>query len=268
MKTSQLRCLLKILVASFALVTTARADSGASAASGGSGWSTIRDDYRSFYSAPRWLRLGVVFGAGAVLANASFDRQANDWYQNHVRGNGSDDLGKVAKEFGEAKYLLPAVIVTASLDYLIPDNEYAGAIGRFGRRAGRAYLVGTPALLALQRLSGGSRPGEDPHPSHWEPFADDNGVSGHAFAGAVPLLTIARMNDDRPAIRWLFHALSALPAWSRINDASHFPSQALLGWYVGYESVAAVMDTDRRRNLTIVPMPLPGGAALIAGIRF
>lgn len=268
MKSNRLRSLLSSLVASITLAVTAEAAEPATASNGNSAWSTIRDDHRSFYSGPRWLRLGVALGAGAILANTSIDHDIDDWYQDHVRGNGGDDLGKVAKEFGEAKYLLPAVIVTASLDYLIPNNEFAGAIGRFGRRAGRAYLVGTPALLALQRLTGGSRPGEDPHPSHWEPFADDNGLSGHAFAGAVPLLTIARMNDERPAIRWLFHALSALPAWSRINDASHYPSQAMLGWYLGYESVAAVADTDRKSRLTIVPMPLPGGAALIAGIRF
>ncbi|MCC6202471.1 MAG: phosphatase PAP2 family protein [Gammaproteobacteria bacterium] len=229
---------------------------------------TIGDDYRSFYSGPRLLRLGVAFGIGAIVANTSIDEEVHDWYQDDLRGDFSDDLGEVAKEFGEAKYLLPAVVLAAGLDTLVTDNEFTGAIGRFGRRTGRAYLVGLPALLALQRLTGASRPGEDPHPSHWEPFADDNGVSGHAFGGAVPLLTIARMNDDRPAVRVLFHLLSALPAWSRVNDASHFSSQAMLGWYLGYESVAAIADTDRRTKLTIAPMPWPGGAALIVGARF
>lgn len=244
------------------------AESEREARSANTAWTTIRDDYKAFYSGKRLLRMGLVFSAAAIPANTSIDQDINDWYQDDVRGNSSDDLGKVAKEFGEARYLLPAVVLAAGLDYVLPDNEFAGAIGRFGRRTGRAYLVGLPALLLMQRLTGASRPGEEFHASHWDPIDDDNGVSGHAFAGAVPLLTIARMNEDRPVVRYLFQVLSTLPAWSRVNDASHYPSQAMLGWYMGYESVDAVADSNHRNKLVVAPMVGPNMVALVAGMRF
>ncbi len=65
-----------------------------------------------------------------------------------------------------------------------------------GVYASRAYLVGAPAMLLMQNVTGGSRPEEMDHGSKWDPFHDDNGVSGHAFMGAVPFLTLANMYDD------------------------------------------------------------------------
>ena len=109
-------------------------------------------------------------------------------------------------------------------------------------------------MLAMQRLSGASRPGETDHGSHWKPFDDDNGVSGHAFVGAVPFLTIARMSKNS-IIKYLFYGLSGLTAWSRVNDNKHYVSQAVLGWYMGWEATDAVFSTDDKVN-NVVFSPL------------
>ncbi len=49
----------------------------------------------------------------------------------------------------------------------------------------------------------------------------------------------AKMTDNC----WLktgLYACSVLPAWSRINDDAHFPSQAFLGWWMAYCAATAV----------------------------
>ena len=120
--------------------------------------------------------------------------------------------------------------------------------------ASRAYFIGAPVLLVTQFATGGSRPKENISESHWKPFDDNNGVSGHAFIGAVPFLTLAQMYDNS-AIKYLAYAGSFLTAWSRINDDSHYFSQAALGWYLAYESVDAVFDRGAKaKNFSVVPV--------------
>jgi hypothetical protein len=49
-------------------------------------------------------------------------------------------------------------------------------------------VVGAPPLYVMQQVTGSSRPGEGSAGSHWHFLNDNNGVSGHAFIGAVPFL--------------------------------------------------------------------------------
>ena len=78
------------------------------------------------------------------------------------------------------------------------NARMAGAmnLGEWGDRSLRGVLLGTPPLLITQRLLGGSRPGENREASEWQPFEDNNAVSGHAFMGAIPFLTAMQMTDD------------------------------------------------------------------------
>jgi len=232
-------------------------------------YTALRNDYRHFYSGDRLLRLGFALGAGAVIANTGADNTMQDWYQKHLRGGSSDDIADVAKQFGEQKYLIPASLLMAGIGELLPPGSATGPIGEWGRRTLRAYAVGYPAMLLLQHGTGGSRPGETNHSSHWRPFQDDNGASGHAFVGAVPFLTLAHMSDSRP-LRYLWYGVSALSAWSRINDNAHFPSQALLGWYAAYEATGAVNDSERdNRQLHLSVLPVaPDGAQLVLSKRW
>ncbi len=117
-------------------------------------------------------------------------------------------------------------------------------------------------MLAMQLLTGASRPGENLSGSHWKPFQDSNGVSGHSFMGAIPFLTAAMMTED-PALKALFYAGSALVPLSRINDAAHYPSQALLGWAMAYVAAQAVNKTaDSPEDWEIVPTTVPNSVGL------
>ncbi len=129
-------------------------------------------------------------------------------------------------------------------------------LGNFVARTARGYVTGTPLLLTTQVVLGGNRPAHGQ--SYWKPFSgEDHTASGHAYVGAVPFITAAQMSDNFWA-KSAFYTLSALPAWSRVNDDSHYLSQSILGWYLAYLSVRAVSETENQRRLpkglTIFPV--------------
>lgn len=65
----------------------------------------------------------------------------------------------------------------------------------------------------------------------------------------MPFLTGARQTDNG----WLKAgavAVSLLPAWSRIEDGKHFPSQAALGWFLAWEVTGAVADATEEHGGT------------------
>jgi len=205
----------------------------------------------------------ALLGAG-IMANTKIDSKFQAWHTKETLSGFSNELSEFSKVFGEGKFFIPAM-VASSLTYRFWQEKRGGlpecTFGEFTDRTMRGYLVGAPALLTLQCALGGDRPRAGG--SYWKPFQQDHGVSGHAFLGAVPFMTVAQMTD-RPLIKGLFYALSVLPAWSRVNDNAHYLSQAALGWYLAYLSVRAVAQTESRRplprGLTIFPI---GGAGVV-----
>lgn len=214
----------------------------------------VVSDHRNYYQWSTAWDLGWAVALAAPLANTSLDEDFHHWYQRDVRSSGSDDLSSFWRPWGEGKIFIPAWAGLAVVGHLWEERPLATAVGRFGDRTTRAYLVGAPPMLLMQFVLGASRPGETSHGSYWKPFDDTNAVSGHAFIGAVPFLTAARMTD-RPAIKGALILLSAFPAWSRVNDDRHYLSQVCLGWYMAHLAVRAVDQTeDDRRPIRIVPI--------------
>ncbi|VAW91590.1 hypothetical protein MNBD_GAMMA22-2766 [hydrothermal vent metagenome] len=212
----------------------------------------VKSDYQKFYSSQRFIRAGFVFAAAGVVANTNLDQDIQDQYQNNIRSVGTDDFSKIAKDFGEGKYLITLSLVTALSSHYLETNNQRSAVGRWGQSTLRAYLVGGPATLLTQQLTGASRPAETSDNSKWNPFADSNGVSGHAFIGAVPFLTMARMNNDNTFVKYLLYTASTFTALSRVNDNSHYFSQAVLGWYLAYEATDSVFETNSQSKANSV----------------
>jgi len=230
----------------------------------------VADDYRSFYKGERLLRMGIVFGAAGIVANTNIDMNIRNWYQDKVRNaqtdswasNPSRDLEFNAKFFGEGKYMVPVALLAASVNYIDTDT----AIGNWGANASRAYVVGLPAMWLMQGVTGATRPGDRPEgSSRTTPFGHSNGVSGHAFVGAVPFLTIAYMNPDNKLIKYPAYVASAAAAWSRVNDDKHFPSQVFLGWYMAWEAVDSVFENnEKKKGVTLAPMAGLDGFGMMA----
>lgn len=224
-------------------------------------WNTLLDDYMEFYSLNRLKRMGLVFASGAIVANTNIDEYIQKKYQTNIRSSTTDDIADVVKNFGEYKYLIPVTVAAALMDNVFEDTAYNRTVGRWGKRMMRSYVVGTPLLLTLQTINGASRPSEGMG-SNWHPFSFDdvNGLSTHAFIGAVPFLTMAGMSDDNLYLKSLFYLASTACAWSRINDNAHYFSQAGLGWYIAWESTDAILDRENEeKKLAVRPMILGDG---------
>ena len=205
---------------------------------------TVKADYSNFYSVEMLTNTGLGLAVGGIIANTNIDSEFRSEYQDNVKSNTTDDVAKLAKKFGEGSYLIPLVIGAS----LLPEGYF---VSEWGRDSSRAYLVGAPAMLSLQLLTGASRPEESD--SHWKPFNDNNGVSGHAFMGAVPFITAANRVDN-VYLKSLLYVGSTLTAWSRVNDDDHYLSQAVLGWFVAYQSASAINKTNGGSEWLVMPM--------------
>jgi membrane-associated phospholipid phosphatase len=220
----------------------------------------LLSDYENFYTVERFKRIGIAGIAMGVVANTSVDKEIYNWYHDDVRSSDSDDFSKVMKFAGEGKYLIPiSVLASHALNF---DAE--SSIGQWGSEVARAYTVGLPFIWTSQYLTGASRP-SDNDGSDWRPLEDNNGVSGHAFIGAVPFLVIAK-NTENQYLKYLSYFASGLTAWSRVNDEAHYASQSVLGWYIAYEALDAVNKTNSASTGVISyafsPILVQGGIGL------
>lgn len=223
-------------------------------------WAGILEDHAQFYSFEglTWLTLGV--GAGAVMANTEFDESfVRDEYKERILRAHTDEYAEAIgqpKFLGNGYYTIPVFAAAAIAGRLADEWPVGNATAEWGDRSLRTFLVGAPPMLALQVLTGGSRPGETTSTSHWKPFDDSNGVSGHSFMGAIPFVSAAKMTDNI----WLkggLYAVSVLPALSRVNDDAHYFSQAFLGWWLAYLAGSAVdrsHDPTRHHHFRVAPM--------------
>ncbi|MDR1484561.1 MAG: phosphatase PAP2 family protein [Planctomycetaceae bacterium] len=222
----------------------------------------VSSDFRNFNSCDSLGNLFVAFGGAAILANTSLDVDFRNWFYRNVsrpniNNNTMNDFNAFTKEFGEMPVILIFALSTAGyklFPYIFPKYEKKQSIlGEYATMVSRGYLVGTPANLLGQLFVGAGRPSRGT--SFW--FKGKfNGVSGHAFVGAVPFITAAQMTDNF-WLKFILYTCSTFTATSRIYEDSHYLSQALLGWYIAYLSVRAISKTEGRkytRGLTIFPI--------------
>ncbi len=209
------------------------------------------DDYDHYYG---WWNLGgVALGVGlaAPLANTSADESFRHWYQQHGRSGPADSTAEVMKYVGQAWVVAPLCLEVAGLTGHAPeDYRTDGGLYEWSNRSLRAIAVGFPPVVALYGLLGASRP--DRGDSHWHPFRDIHGVSGHTFMGTVPFLTAASMSDN-PWVRYPMLLGSFLSGWSRFHQDRHYFSQIALGWWMAYLAVQCVDQTQEQRALALTP---------------
>lgn len=229
-------------------------------------WERLQADYGNFYSGRSMFQLGTAFLAGAAMANTNVDEMiSHDLYQENVVEIANEDISQKLhqpKALGDGYILLPTLAVLALSEPWLEQSAWTKPLGEWGDRGARAMLVGGPVVLLTQNLTGASRPNESPSGSHWEPFQDNNGVSGHAFVGAVPFLTAGRMSR-RPWAKAFWYGASTLPALSRVNDERHYFSQVFLGWYLAWLATAAVDSSQQQRQLKITPTWNEAGPGLM-----
>ena len=203
-------------------------------------------DQQNYYTSENFRLLLASFAIGAAIANTPFDNSLHEVLHENLVLTPSDEYSEFlhqAGNLGDGYYLLPAFTALAVVGKGLSSDSNLYVVGDWSERNIRAMLAGAPTLLITQYLTGGSRPYETGHGSDWRPFNDDNGVSGHAFMGAIPFLTAAKMSDNG----WVkagFYTASVLPGLSRITDDRHYPSQVFLGWTLAYVATSAIAQTE------------------------
>jgi len=227
----------------------------------------VLEDYRNFYSCESLTGLAAAFGAGALMANTGFDTTMQTAWMNSVKPT---DLGTFflgCKDIGEGRYALPVFGAAAVTGLVLEGNPTGDILGEWGSRSLRMFVVGAPPLYVLQLATGASRP-VDGYGSQWHMFNDNNGVSGHAFIGAIPFLAAADMVEN-PWAKGGLWVCSTFVGLSRMTDNAHYPSQVFLGWYLAVASSVAVSRTETHfagMEVRIVPLPIAdlGGMAMEA----
>lgn len=207
-------------------------------------------DYKNFYSLNNLWKFALGISYAGFYANTSFDQEIQNLYNEYIKNSTTDDISKIVKPFGDGRITIPVYLTAALVGELTKDTKIGATIGDWGQRCSRALIVGGPPVLVLQVVLGSSRSDEGKG-SHWHPFKDNNGVSGHSFLGAVPFLTIGKMTN-KTWLKYPLYLCSTLTGISRINDNKHYFSQSFLGWWIGY---LAVNSTDKKivQKLTIFP---------------
>jgi membrane-associated phospholipid phosphatase len=210
---------------------------------------TISEDYLKFYSL-RNLKylLGGMCIAG-LSANTNADRDIQDWFQENVRNKNTDRFSKIAKPIGNIYEPISIYAGFTLLGSLTRHTTMGATAYEWGSKSLRAIIVGAPAVGVLQYVLGASRPYEGS--SRWHPFHDTNSVSGHAFLGAIPFLTISKMVKPK-YFKLFFYVSSFSTGLSRINDNKHYLSQVALGWWIAYLSTKSV-DISKKRKIDLEP---------------
>lgn len=233
---------------------------------------TVGRDFGNLYDLESFRAIGVALAAGGVLANTSADQEVQDWYGEDVRSTGTADFAEAVEVLGD-DWVAPTFVLAGVAGELVAREPPGRGLGGWVRRTGRSALIGLPAVYYLQQMTGGNRP-SDGVGSEWEPFDGSHGLSGHAFLGAVPFLTVARMSRNR-VVDVLAVTASTFAGLGRIDSDEHYLSQVFLGWFLAWEATGAVADTERgavreedARAWTLRPVALPHGGGLHFTWRF
>jgi hypothetical protein len=229
-------------------------------------WHQIARDYRNFYSCESLTCITAAFGAGALMANTGFDQTMQDAWITGVEPTSLGTFFSDCKDIGEGRYSLPIFGAAYATGLVFENSPVGDAVGEWGGRSLRMFVVGAPPLYALQWATGASRPSDTAGSSYWAPFHDNNGVSGHAFVGAIPFLAAADMVES-PLLKGTLYVCSTFVGFSRMTDEAHYPSQVFLGWYLAWASSRAVSQTEMQfagMEVRVVPLPMAdqGGLAV------
>ena len=226
----------------------------------------VLEDYRNFYSCESLTCLTAAFGAGALMANTGFDTTMQNAWQQGVTPTDVGTFFSDCKPIGEGKYALAVFGAAAATGIVLEGRPAGDIVGEWGSRSLRMFVVGAPPVYLLQLATGGSRPGESSAGSKWHFNSDNNGVSGHAFVGAIPFLAAADMVEN-PLAKGTLYVCSTFVGFSRMTDNAHYPSQVFLGWYLAWASSMAVNRTETHfagMEVRVVPLPIAdlGGLAV------
>jgi membrane-associated phospholipid phosphatase len=225
---------------------------------------SVLDDYRLHYSGNKLLQTCLAIGVSGIFANTNTDKSVRKHWQEHIRSDTTDDIAygfTVLETASHHKSSVP-IYLTAMIVGKYSNNHFLNTrVSEWGNRSLRALLLGIPQKILFASATGSGRP-EEGGPG-WDLFDDNNGVSGHAFYGAVPFLSAAHLSKHHIS-KYMFYTASIMPGLSRINDDKHYLSQVVLGWSIAFISTYTVLKSNKNKNsdITLTPVSISGDVGI------
>ena len=206
-------------------------------------------DTKNFYKKNTIISILQVALPSFFLSNSNLDMYIDDFYQKKIRSNSTDYFSNFSKHFGSVRPMMIGYTTSIAIGCFLENSQNGTAIIDIANSTLRAVVIGFPTLIIGQIVTGADRP-IDNTCSYWQPFCNNHGISGHAFVGATPFMTLAHRVENK-GLKALLYTFSTFTALSRINDQSHYFSQAFFGWSLALLSCKAVNKTNL--EITIHP---------------
>jgi hypothetical protein len=229
--------------------------------------STIANDYHTYYEYSKFNEFLFALAVSGTLANSDLDQEIfQDLLHDDLNSHSSN---KVFNQFNNAggysqlRYAVPFYFASMLAGNALSESSTDNVLELWGSNALRTVILGAPQQLFFSYATGGQRPSEGD--SNWDLFNGDNGVSGHAFYGAVPFLTAAQLTSNN-YIKTSWIIASMLPGLSRVNNNKHYMSQVFLGWSLALVSSNAVFQVDYGLDIKITPLVSEDG--MLVGIQY
>jgi hypothetical protein len=195
------------------------------------------------WDAKSWLTAGgtlIVIGS-LYLA----DDEIKDLIQRN-RSPVSDDISAVFKQFGEGKYVLPAVGLKVAGGYLTDSKHTVDT----GMLCLKSFLLANAATQTLKLATQRNRPVENRGKQFWldKDFSRDNESfpSGHVTVVWSVATILAGQYGAQVWVAPVVYGTATLTGLSRMNDNKHWASDVFAGAVIGYVTGRLVLvDTPR-----------------------
>ncbi len=200
----------------------------------------------------------AAFGVALFAALAASDMHLSEQGQAHL----PEWLGRLTSGGSTGT---PSLFAGALVAEGLQLGDRRGTIGGLTLVEGNILL--DLALKASKSAFGRVRPNR-PDAGNWR-SGGDSFPSSHA-AHAFMIAAVLDATVDRPTWRWVFYALASGVALARIQEAVHFPTDAvaggLLGWWIGHRLSVAHDLVERPGSTRIACVPVRGGGYVAASL--
>lgn len=197
-----------------------------------------------------WAKAGAVIVTASALYN--WDEELRDIYQRN-RTEEMDNIMTGFKQFGEGKYMIPALGLTVLGGYLADSEQTIDT----GMLCLKSFVLSQAVTQTLKLATQRQRPSADNGKELWNKTGlykkRDSFPSGHTTLvwSLAPILV--SQYQESSWVAPTVYTIATLTSLSRLNDNRHWSSDVFVGAVVGYVSAKLVLgDTPR---LAISPNP-------------
>jgi hypothetical protein len=198
------------------------------------------------WTASDWLTAIGIVGIGAGLY--VYDEDINQFTKDH-KTDFSQDISLAAKQFGEGKYILPAIALTGMGGYVFKSDKTTDT----GLLCLKSFILANAATQTLKAITQRERPDANQgkeffnggaYQKHRESFP-----SGHATVAWSVAPIIASQYRASPWVPPLAYGIATLTSCSRVHDNKHWASDAFVGSLIGYLGAQLTLKSTPRLQL-------------------